>query len=148
MLDTLFFDDFTVGQKFVSKGRTVTEADVVNFSDLTWDHNSLHTDEEYAKDSRFGRRIAHGILGIAMHAGLTSYLTADSIVALMGLNWKFKKPIFIGDTIHVEQTVKEMRPLPDGARGVLTFAKDVVNQDGEIVQQGEVTVLLAMKSKQ
>ncbi|MEW5912582.1 MAG: MaoC/PaaZ C-terminal domain-containing protein [Thermodesulfobacteriota bacterium] len=147
MLDTLYFDDFSLGQKFVSKGRTVTEADVVNFSSLSWDHNSLHTDEEYARRKPYQRRIAHGILGIAMHAGLTSYLTADSILALLHLSWDFKKPIFIGDTIHVEQTVQEMRPLSDGARGVLAFAKEVINQDGEVVQQGQVKVLLAMRSK-
>lgn len=145
MLQSLYFNDFSVGQKFVSKGRTVTEADVVNFSDLSWDHNSLHTNQDYAKDSPYGRRIAHGILGIAMHAGLTSHLTADSILALMDLNWSFKKPIFIGDTIHVEQAVTEMRQLSDGTRGVLTFAKDIINQDGEIVQQGEVTVMLAVR---
>ncbi|RJX36014.1 MAG: dehydratase [Desulfarculus sp.] len=147
MFDSLYFDDFSLGQKFISKSRTVTEADLVNFAAVTWDHNSLHTDAEYAKQTPYKKRIAHGILGIAMHAGLTSHLTADSILALLSLSWDFKKPVFIGDTIHVEQIVKEMRQLSDGSRGVLTFAKKVINQNGEVVQQGLVTVLLAMRNK-
>lgn len=145
MFDSLYFDDFSLGQKFISKGRTVTEADLVNFTAVTWDHNSIHTDAEYAKETPYGKRIAHGILGIAIQAGLTSHLTGDSILALLNVNWNFKKPVFIGDTLHVEQWVKEMKALPDGKRGVLTFEKEIINQDGEVVQQGLITVMLALR---
>jgi acyl dehydratase len=142
---SLYFDDFHIGQQFKTKSRTITEADVVNFAGLSWDHNQLHTDAEYAAETQFGKRIAHGLLGVIAHAGLSYQLTEDSILALLELNWQFKGPIFIGDTIHVEQQVKEMRESSTGDRGVLKFEKKVLNQRGEVVQTGTTTILLAKK---
>jgi acyl dehydratase len=144
---SLYFDDFSVGQKFVTKARTITEADIVNFAGLSWDHNQLHTDAEYAASTRFGRRIAHGLLGVIVHAGLSYELTQSSILALLELTWQFKAPIYIGDTIHVEQRVKDMRAGSSGDRGVLTFEKKVVNQKNEVVQTGTTTILLAKRAK-
>ncbi len=142
---SLYFDDFHIGQQFRTKSRTITEADVVNFAGLSWDHNQLHTDAEYAAGTQFGKRIAHGLLGVIAHAGLSYQLTEDSILALLELNWKFKGPIFLGDTVHVEQVVKEMRESSDGDRGILKFDKKVINQRGEVVQTGTTTILLAKK---
>ena len=142
---SLYFDDFHVGQKFFTKSRTITEADVVNFAGLSWDHNQLHTDAEYAADTQFKKRIAHGLLGVIAHAGLSYKLTEDSILALLELTWKFKAPIYLGDTIHVEQVVKEMRESSSGNRGVLTFEKKVINQRNEIIQTGTTTILLAKR---
>lgn len=139
---SLYFEDFRVGQKFVSKSRTVTETDIVNFAGLSWDHNRLHTDAEYAAQTRYGKRIAHGLLGVVAHAGLTYQLTEDSILALLEISWKFHRPLYIGDTLHVEQTVKELRESSAGDRGILTFAKEVKNQAGEVVQTGTTTILL------
>ena len=99
---SLYFDDFHIGQQFITKSRTITEADVVNFAGLSWDHNQLHTDAEYAAGTQYGKRIAHGLLGVIAHAGLSYQLTEDSILALLELNWQFEGPIFLGDTIHVE----------------------------------------------
>jgi 3-hydroxybutyryl-CoA dehydratase len=147
MLASLYFDDFHVGQKFVTKARTVTEADVVNFAGLSWDHNQLHTDAEYAARTGFGRRIAHGILGIAIHSGLAYRLTEESILAFLELTWQFKRPIFIGDTIHVEQVVKEMRDTSKEDRGILTFEKELINQHREVVQTGTTTILLAKRER-
>jgi acyl dehydratase len=144
---SLYFDDFQVGQKFYTKSRTITEADVVNFAGLSWDHNQLHTDAEYAANTQFKKRIAHGLLGVIAHAGLSYQLTEDSILALLELTWKFKAPIYLGDTIHVEQVVREMRESSAGDRGVLTFAKKVINQRGEVVQTGTTTILLAKRAK-
>jgi acyl dehydratase len=146
MIQSLYFDDFHVGQKFVTKARTVTEADVVNFAALTWDHNQLHTDAEYAASSMYGTRIAHGLLGVAIHTGLASRLTEQSILALLELTWEFRLPLFIGDTIHVEQVVREMREDKEKDRGILTFEKEIINQRGEVVQAGTTTVLLAKRS--
>jgi acyl dehydratase len=146
MIQSLYFDDFHVGQRFVTRARTVTEADVVNFAGLTWDHNQLHTDAEYAAKTRYGKRIAHGLLGIAIHAGLAYQLTEDSILAFLELKWQFKRPIFIGDTIHVEQVVKEMEENAKKDQGILTFEKAVINQRSEVVQTGTTTVLLAKRS--
>lgn len=145
MIQLLYFDDFYVGQKFVTKARTVTEADVINFAALTWDHNQLHTDAEYAAKTSYGKRIAHGLLGVAIHAGLAYQITEGSILAFLELKWQFKLPIFIGDTIHVEQIVHEMREDPKKDRGILTFEKEVINQRNEVVQTGSTTLLLAKK---
>ena len=145
---SLYFDDFSVGQKFVTKARTITEADVVNFAGLSWDHNQLHTDAEYAASTGFGKRIAHGLLGVIAHAGLSYELTEDSILALLKLTWQFKAPIYIGDTIHVEQTVKNLRESRSADRGILTFEKAVINQKDEVVQTGTTTILLARRATQ
>jgi acyl dehydratase len=144
---SLYFDDFSVGQKFVTKARTITEADIVNFAGLSWDHNQLHTDAEYAASSGFGRRIAHGLLGVIAHAGLSYELTEKSILALLEMTWQFKAPIYIGDTIHVEQWVKDMQAGSKGDRGVLTFEKKVINQKNDVVQTGTTTILLARRDQ-
>lgn len=145
IVPSLYFDDFRFGQKFVTRARTVTETDVVNFAGLSWDHNQLHTDSEFAESTRFGKRIAHGLLGVIMHAGLSYQLTEDSILALLELTWKFKAPIFVGDTIHVEQLVEDLRDSSQSDRGILTFDKKIINQKGEVVQTGKTTILLAKR---
>jgi len=129
----------------VTKARTVTEADVVNFAALTWDHNQLHTDAEYAARTMYGKRIAHGLLGIAIHSGLAYQLIEESILAFLELSWQFKLPLYIDDTIHVEQVVKEMREDEQKDRGILTFEKELINQRSEVVQTGTTTVLLAKR---
>jgi acyl dehydratase len=144
---SLYFDDFHVGQTFVTPGRTITEADVVNFAALSWDHNRLHTDAQFASRSPYGKRIAHGLLGTVAHTGLAYQLTEESLIALLEMTWQFKLPIFIGDTIRVEQSVRDMRPAGAGDRGILTFEKKVLNQKGDIVQTGTTTILLKQKEK-
>jgi len=144
---SLYFEDFSVGQKFVTKGRTITEADIVNFAGLSWDHNQLHTDAEYAASTRYGKRIAHGLLGVIAHAGMSYALTEESILALLELTWQFKAPIYIGDTIHVEQTVKDLRESTAGDSGILTFKKELRNQKDEVVQTGTTTILLAKRER-
>ena len=146
IVPSLYFDDFHLGQKFITRARTVTEADVVNFAGLSWDHNQLHTNKQYAESTQFNTRIAHGLLGVIIHAGLSYQLTEDSILALLELSWKFKAPIFIGDTIHVEQVVEDLREASQGDRGILTFDKKIVNQKGEVVQTGKTTLLLAKRN--
>lgn len=142
---SLYYDDFQVGQTFVTKARTITEADVVNFAALSWDHNKLHTDALYASQSTYGKRIAHGLLGTVVHTGLAYQLTEESLVALLEMKWQFKLPIYIGDTIRVEQVVKDMRPASAGDKGILSFKKKVLNQKDDIVQTGTTTILLLKK---
>jgi 3-hydroxybutyryl-CoA dehydratase len=145
MGQSLYYDDFHVGQKFVTKARTVTEADIVNFSNLSWDHNPLHTDAEYASRTMFGRPIAHGLLGLVMHAGLSYHLVEETLLAFLSLEWEFKLPIFVNDTIHVEQVVSEMRETSQKDRGVLSFQKELINQRREVVQTGKTVILLARR---
>jgi len=145
-----YFEEFHVGQEFVTKARTVTEADVVNFAALSWDTNQLHTDAEFARNSIHGERIAHGMLGIVIHSGLSQMLglMEGTILAFLGMTWEFHLPIRIGDTVHVIQRVKKMRETSKKDRGVLTFEKELVNQHGEVVQTGTTTVLLARRPKE
>ena len=120
---------------------------MVNFAALSWDTNQLHTDAEFAKGAPFGERIAHGMLGIVIHSGLSQMLgiMEGTILAFMGMTWNFHSPIKIGDTVYVVQRVKEMRETSKGDRGILTFEKELVNQRGEVVQTGTTTVLLARR---
>ncbi|MEW6529223.1 MAG: MaoC/PaaZ C-terminal domain-containing protein [Thermodesulfobacteriota bacterium] len=146
-MEPLFFEDFHVGQEFVTKGRTVTEADIVNFASLSWDTNALHTDVEFAKKSPFGERIAHGMLGIVIHAGLSQMLgiTDGTLLAFLGMTWKFHHPIKIGDTVHVLQRVTELRETSKPDRGIMTFEKELINQHGQVVQTGTTTALIARR---
>lgn len=146
-MQPMFFDDFQVGQEFVTKARTVTETDIVNFAALSWDTNPLHTDVEFAAQSPFGERIAHGMLGLVIHAGLSQMLglMEGTLVAFLGLTWRFHHPIKIGDTVHVVQRVQEMRETSQPERGVLTLEKELINQHGQVVQSGITTVLMLRK---
>lgn len=145
---SLFFEEFFIGQKFITKSRTITEADIIQFAGLSWDHNQLHTDTEYAAKTQYGKRIAHGLLGVVAHSGLAYRLTEESILAFLEMKWQFKLPIYIGDTIHVEQVVKDMRESSKENRGILTFEKEVINQRKEVVQTGTTTILLAKRASQ
>jgi acyl dehydratase len=133
-----YFDDIRLGEEYVSPGRTVTEADIVIFAGLSGDYNVLHTDAEHMKASLFGERIAHGLLGLSIQQGLLDRVVPGQAVGpLASVKWKFKGPIKIGDTIHVEARVSAKK---DGERpesGVVTVERRVVNQRGEVVQEGE-----------
>jgi 3-hydroxybutyryl-CoA dehydratase len=131
----LFFDDFELQRRFTSRGRTVTEADVVSFAALSGDYSELHTNEEYARQTPYGRRIAHGALVLSMSIGLTTRmnLTDDTILALWGIDdLRFLHPVFIGDTIQIVKRVIERREL-DAARGLVVFETRVTRQDATTV---------------
>jgi len=109
-----YLEDFKVGEKAISPGRTVTEADIVMFAALSGDWNELHTNAEYMKNSIFGQRIAHGMLTLSIASGLSLRTGARSpveILAFLGMdNVRLLAPVFIGDTIRVESEVIEVRP--------------------------------------
>jgi len=141
-----YFDDIEVGEEYESPGRTVTETDIVIFAGLSGDYNVLHTDAEFMKQSIFGERIAHGLLGLAIQSGLlTRGMQAYATLAFVGLRWKFKGPIKIGDTIrvHAKVTGKKETSKPD--RGVVTLERRVVNQRDEVVQEGETDLMVERK---
>ena len=132
---SLYYEDFTVGTEHITRGRTITEADVVNFAGISGDFVELHTNEEYAREGPFGRRIAHGLLTLAVSSGLMvrMNLTTDTIIAFYGIDkLRFTKPVFIGDTIHVKKRVVETAAKSDKI-GVVTFETTVYNQNGETV---------------
>ena len=142
------YSDLHVGLSFRSPGRTVTDADVVAFAGLTGDYSELHTSDVYAKSSQFGRRVAHGMLGLAYAHGLMWARTGElreTAVAFLGIDgWKFVAPIFIGDTIFVNYRIAELRDSRSRpTQAVATFDVEVVNQDGQVVQQGRKALLVS-----
>ena len=142
----VYFEDIQIGEEYVSPGRTVTETDVVIFAGLSGDYNVLHTDAEHMKSSQFGERIAHGLLGLSIQQGLLDrVVTAQVTGPLAALKWKFKGPIKIGDTIHVEARVTDKRDGEQPGWGVVTVARRVVNQRGEVVQEGETDQLVGRR---
>jgi acyl dehydratase len=139
-----YFEDFTVGEKFITRGRTITEADIVNFAALSGDWYPLHVDVEYARNTIFGERIAHGLLVLSAASGLFP-LYDMAIVAFYGVDrLRFRAPTRIGDTIHVESEVVDSREKEFG--GVVTFRQSIVNQRGEKVAVMDLKILIASKS--
>jgi acyl dehydratase len=142
-----FFEDIEVGEEYESPGRTVTEADIVIFAGLSGDYNVLHTDAEFMKSSIFGERIAHGLLGLAIQAGLfTRAAQPYATLAFLGLRWKFRGPIKIGDTIRVHGKVSAKKETDKRDRGVVTVERRVLNQRGEVVQEGETDLLVERRA--
>lgn len=142
----LSFDDLCVGEAYRSPGRTVTEADIVIFAGLSGDYNVLHTDAEHMKSSLFGERIAHGLLVLSIQQGLLERgMPARARESLVGIKWKFKGPVKIGDTLHVRARITAKRDSDKSDWGLITIERDVVNQLGEVVQSGETEHLVGRK---
>jgi acyl dehydratase len=144
----LYFEEFQVGQRMISPGRTVTEHDVVTFAGLSGDFNLIHTDAEYAKSTGYGQRIAHGLLGLSIASGLAlrNGMLEGTVLAFREVNeWKFVKPVFIGDTIHVEMEITETKAMPRIGGGAVTIAMDVKKQDGETAMRGIWNILVMSK---
>ncbi|GAB4560434.1 MAG: MaoC/PaaZ C-terminal domain-containing protein [Anaerolineae bacterium] len=144
----LYFEEFNIGDEVVSPGRTITEADIVAFAALTGDWNQIHTDAEYARQTPFGERIAHGLLGLSVASGLAVRLgfMEDTVIAFMKIeDWQFRQAIRIGDTIRLRATVEEKRPMRRLGGGYVTFRVALLNQKDEVVQRGAWTVLMKFK---
>src|SRR5215475_5030018 len=144
----LTYEDLTVGMRFRSPGRTTTDADLVAFAGLTGDYSELHTSDVYAKNSQFGRRVAHGMLGLAYAHGLMWPRTGEfreTAIAFLGINeWKFIGPIFVGDTIFVNYRIVELRDTRSKpTQAIAVFDVEVVTQDERVVQRGRKALLVS-----
>jgi len=141
-----YFEEFEVGMTITSPGRTITESDIVSFAGLSGDYTQIHTDAEFSKSSPLGRRVAHGLLGLAVASGLaarTGVLEGTALAFREINDWKFIKPIFIGDTVHVLMTVTEVKGLPRLGGGAVSIELRVINQNEETLMKGVWKVLMA-----
>ncbi|MDX1436339.1 MAG: MaoC/PaaZ C-terminal domain-containing protein [Anaerolineales bacterium] len=144
----MYLEDFEVGQTLTTAARTVTEADIVNFAGLSGDYNQIHTDEEYSKGTIVGQRVAHGILGLSIASGLvvqTGIMEGTVQLFREISDWRFVKPIFIGDTIRVTVEVLGIKPMARLGNGIVDIELDVKNQENETVQRGTWRALFAMR---
>ncbi|MEL6151899.1 MAG: MaoC/PaaZ C-terminal domain-containing protein [Chloroflexota bacterium] len=141
----MYFEEFEVGTKMKTRGRTITEADLVNFAGLTGDYNPMHTSAAYAENTMFGKRVAHGMLSLSYAVGQAYQLgfLEQTVLAFRELDMKFSQPVLIGDTIHVELEVKEVKPMARLGGGNVVMGVKIVNQDGKTVQKGNWTMLMA-----
>jgi acyl dehydratase len=142
-----YFDEVELGQRFVTRARTITEADLVQFAALTGDYNPMHTDAEYMKNHAMGQRVAHGMLTLSYAVGQIYQLgfMERTVVAFRGLAMKFSLPVFIGDTLHVEVVITEKKEMRRLGNGQITAEIKIINQDGKTVQSGTMELLLALK---
>ena len=144
-----YFEDYEIGNEFISNSRTVTEADITNFACLTCDFHPVHTDAEYAKTSMFGERIAHGLLGLSFALGMISNweFRSSSVMAFLNLEWKFLKPVKINDTIHAKVSIFDKKDWKTPNRGIIVFSLKVINQEKEIVAEGKLGELVLKKGE-
>src|SRR4030065_587855 len=99
----MWYEEFEVGQRIITPGRTITESDIVSFAGLSGDYTQIHTDAEFSSKTPFGKRVAHGLLGLSIASGLAARtgVLEGTVLAFREINdWKFSRPILVGDTIH------------------------------------------------
>ena len=142
-----YFEEFEVGQTVVTVGRTITEGDIVRFAGLSGDFNQIHTDADYATQEMFGERIAHGLLVLSITSGLavqTGFIEG-TVLAFRELDWKFSRPVVIGDTVHAQIEVEAVKAVPRLGGGNVVMKVTVVNQKDEVVHRGHWVMLVKSK---
>jgi len=146
MSQAMYFEDITEGTRIETGGINVTEAHIVGFAGLAGDFFGLHMDDQFARELGFPRRVAHGLLCLALVDGLKNRAEEQfAAVASLNWNWNFRAPVFAGDRISAAVEVTQIRPTSDGSRGLVTLRFEVRNQDGAIVQDG--TNLLLVRTR-
>lgn len=139
----LYYEELKPGQRYRTGTRRVTQSDVEAFAAVSGDHNPLHVDESYASTSVFGRRVAHGVLGLAVATGLVNELglTRGTLVALLGASWDFLAPLLPESEVHVELDVTSRRETSRADRGLVVVRASLVTE-GSVVQEGELRFLV------
>lgn len=146
-----YFEEFEVGRQVTTTARTITESDIVAFAGLSGDYNQIHTDAEFSKQTMFGKRVAHGLLVLSIASGLIiqSGFLEGTVLAFREINeWKFQKPVFIGDTIHAVVKVESTKALRRLGGGAVAVSIHVINQSDEIVMKGKWTALIASRGNE
>jgi len=145
-----YFENFAAGQTFTSQGRTILDADIAGFAAWSWDTNPVHTDAELMASSRFGQRIAHGLLGMSVAMGLTSRIGVFETcsIALLGVeDWRFLAPVLVGDTLRCRVEILGARLTSSGESGILDRRFTLLNQRNETVQTGRIGLLVAVSPR-
>ena len=145
----LYFEEFSVGQKIATGERVVSDSDIMTFADLTGDNNRIHTDEEFSKAGPFGQRVAHGLLGLSITMGLAwqTGILDGTVIAFREINeWKFIKPIFIGDMVRAELNIQQTKALPRIGGGSVLINAELKNQKDEVCMKGNLTILVMSKA--
>lgn len=144
----LYLEEFEIGKIYESAGRTITEADVVNFAGLSGDFNPLHMDVEFGKNNMFGKRVAHGALGLIIATGLSNQtgLYEGTTIAFLELSAKYLAPLCIGDTVHLEMIPTESRHSSKPGRGILKVMAKLVNQDGIVIMESPWTFMMKARN--
>ncbi|MFG0265203.1 MAG: MaoC family dehydratase [Rhodopirellula sp. JB055] len=149
--DTLYCEDLTVGQNWLSPWRTITADDVRAFSELTGDFDPLHEEEENDETamplSPFGRPVAHGLLGLSVLAGLSTEFPRAATLALVSVSeWNFENPVFFGERVRVVTSVESSEA--HGRRAAkITWHRQLVSDDGRTLQQGKFVTLVASNKR-
>lgn len=142
-----YFEEIEIGAEYVTRGRTITESDIVQFAALTGDYNPMHTNAEYMKTHMMGQRVAHGMLTLSYAVGQFYQLgfLERTVIAFRSVEMKFSLPVLIGDTLHTVVTIADKKPAPRLGGGNIIAAVKIINQDGKTVQSGTMTLILASK---
>lgn len=146
----LYFEEFKVGEKIATGKRTVSENDIMTFANLTGDNNRIHTDAEFSKAGPFGQRVAHGLLGLSFTLGLAwqTGILDGTVLAFREINeWKFIKPVFIGDAVRADLNIIETKALPRIGGGSVVITAELKNQKDEVCMRGNLTILVMSKPK-
>lgn len=145
----LYYENLHLGAVFRSRRRVIGAEDIAAFADLTGDHNPLHVSAEFAATGPFGRVIAHGLYGLALIIGMfeEAEIFHGTAVAFLGISsWTFSKPVFAGDEVTATMTIAGKRvSRSDATRGIVTRRLELSNQDREVVQHGEATLLVRLR---
>ncbi|MDP4127057.1 MAG: MaoC/PaaZ C-terminal domain-containing protein [Bacillota bacterium] len=136
-----YLEEYNVDDCWVSKGRTITEADLVMFSAFSGDWFPLHTNIEYAAKTPFQQRIAHGMSVLSIATGLLQ-LEPSVVVAFYGMDHvRFTNPTFIGDTIYLRGRVVDIQDKGNGC-GIVSVQLEIINQKGETVVAAIIKMLV------
>jgi len=140
----MYFEEFSEGLEIITGARTITETDIVNFAGLSGDFNFIHTNAPAAAGTPFGQRVAHGMLVASIATGLAVQqgFIDGTTLAFRELTWKFTKPVYIGDTVHVVVQVTQTKPMARLGGGLVVFDARVLNQNGDVVHKGEWRMLI------
>ena len=140
-----YFEEVEIGTEYVTRGRTITESDIVQFAALTGDYNPMHTNDEYMKNHRMGQRVAHGMLTLSYAIGQIFQLgfMEGTVIAFRGIEMKFSLPVFVGDTLHSVVKIVEKKEARRLGGGSIVAEVKIINQEGKTVQSGTMTLILA-----